>query len=158
MIVSRANLSLGSLFLTLLYHSLFTLLESLAAEKEMKTIPGPLWFLQLWITLYFVEFISSSCKASSLLIEGTIIAERLWLIPLSKKISFEIANTLFTMTLSTPSDWCPILHQRIGPKWIFATHDGTSSSRLNQDLVLCWGKCLTARDLLLASGPLLGTK
>lgn len=70
MIVSGTNLSLGSLFMSLLYRFLFALLESLAIEKEMKTILGLLWFLKLWITLYFPEFISSSCKCPLCQLKG----------------------------------------------------------------------------------------
>lgn len=151
--VFGANICLDSLFLSLLYRSLYTLLDALEVEKEMKTVPGPLWFLQLWIILYFPEFISFSFKAPSLLADCTIMAERLCLIPVSKKNSFEVANTLFLMTSRASHDWCPILNQRFGPSWLFTPHEQASSPQQAQDITLDWGKILTARDLLCGARP-----
>lgn len=65
LITSSKSLTLGSLFLSLLYKGLFALVNQLQTYEKLENNPGFIWFLQLWITFYFPEFIPVSHKSSS---------------------------------------------------------------------------------------------
>lgn len=58
LITSGRALALGRPFLGLHYRSLFVYVERLRNQEKTDNIPGPLWFLHLWILHYFPEFVS----------------------------------------------------------------------------------------------------
>lgn len=59
LIKSNKPKAIRVLFLFSLYKSIFLLLERMITKQNISRVVGPLWFLQVWITMCFPMWLSS---------------------------------------------------------------------------------------------------
>ncbi|KAJ8560278.1 hypothetical protein K7X08_004336 [Anisodus acutangulus] len=68
-------------------------------SRNLDTLAGPLWFLQLWITLYFPEFIPDKFDDRRILLNPPVLADTLRRTPFVPQNTFAAVSTLH----ATPS-------------------------------------------------------
>lgn len=77
LVVSGRRIAWGQLFLSCLYRALYNVVDRLMTKVDLKNKWGPLWFLQLWVTLYFFKLTDPKFNPRALPRNPTKLAESL---------------------------------------------------------------------------------
>ncbi|KAJ8541706.1 hypothetical protein K7X08_002522 [Anisodus acutangulus] len=146
--ISGEDVSWASLFLTYLYMALDDAQAWLRDSKNLDTLVGPLWFLQLWINLYFPEFIPDDFDDRCFLLNLPVLADTLRKAPLVPQDAFSAVSTLHGLSRDHYTDWQSVFERWATHDWVYQIGDDNLTFSQQRTMALTWGCILTARDLL----------
>ena len=145
-IISGRQVNLGALFLSSLYAGLKMWIVQLKA-RDNKAIPGPIWFLFLWIKEYFPEFYQEDSSPAEPVQDASSYSLRYKTISIPSSSAFTLAHRLFQMPPRSYLEIYPFLRYSYGPAWIHVDLLTASTEEL-AEVAPYWGSVLTSRDLL----------
>ena len=109
-------MNLGALFLSSFYEGMKMWVDQLKSQ-DTKAIPGPIWFLFLWINEYFPEFYRDYSISKESIPNASTYSLRYKTVAIPTFSAFQLADWLFRMPPRLYLEVCPFFYLSYRPYW-----------------------------------------
>ena len=139
-------MNLGTLFLSSFYEGMKIWVDQMKA-RDTKAIPGPIWFLFLWVNEYFPKLYRECSLTTETVQDASTFNLHYKTVPIPTSSAFQLADRLFKMPPRLFLEICPFLYRSCGSYW--AQVDLITASDVEVgETIPHWSSALTGRDLL----------
>ena len=111
-------------------------------SKDNKAIPGPIWFLFLWVNEYFPEFYRDYSIPMESVPNAPTYGLRYKTVPFPTFSAFQLADRLFKMPPRLYLEICPFIYCTYGPDWVQIDLISTSDDEVGE-AIPHWSSALT---------------